>query len=91
MLASEHASGREMRRGSLGLLSADNIPPVGGCCAGTKSSEHGLRSHRRACMFQCMGTAEFTVQQKEGKKVLFDGVRMESKLHSLVRKSNQGI
>lgn len=77
MLASEHASGREMRRGSLGLLSADNVSPAGGCYTGTKSSEHGLRSHRRVCMFQCMGTAEFTVRQKKrgGKKVLFDRVQ----------------
>lgn len=47
-------------------------------------------------MFLCTGrdTAEFTVRQKKGgEKVLFAQAmfKMESKLHSIVRKNNQGI
>lgn len=47
-------------------------------------------------MFLCVGrdTADFTAEQKKGgEKVLFAQTKskMESKLHSTVRKNNQGI
>lgn len=45
--------------------------------------------------FLCMGrdTAEFTVEQKKGggKSVVCTKFKMESELHSMMRKNNQGI